>query len=65
LPFSASQAYGRFYSFILISSSIVCIVVHLAVGCLDISYSLRHKLCHALDFLSSSSSTKLAWAYET
>ena len=41
LPFSASQAYGRLYSFILIFSSIVCFVVHLAVGCLDICYSLQ------------------------
>lgn len=65
LPFSASQTYGRLYSFILTSSSIICFVVHLAMGCLDISYSLRHKLCHVMDFLSSSSSTELGWAYKT
>lgn len=65
LPFGACQTYGKPCSSILISSSIVCFIFHLAVGCLDIDYSLRYKYCHVMDFLSSISSTELAWADET
>ena len=65
LPFGASQTYGKPCPCILISSSIVRFVLHMAVGCLDIDYSLRYKLCHVMGFLSSTSSTEVNWADET